>query len=206
MGMRSSPEGDRGLRPFPLPPCRARRREIPCFRERATMVARPAIRSRPSGATQHRCWVEQLGGAPAGARSYWQGRFAACAFVERVWHTGRPRNSWGVAPNPTRELRPLTPQGEIFPLTPFARLSWFLYHTPSACCALGVLPTITPRALPLPPPHPSPDSAGTARLPPDAGRDASSRYHRPAPHGLPSPPSRLPSPRGSRFPSRRPCR
>ena len=92
------------------------------------------------------------------------------------------------------------------PLTPFARLSWFLYHTPSACCALGVLPTITPRALPLPPPHPSPDSAGTAPLPPDAGRDASSRYYRPAPHGLPSPPSRLPSPRGSRFPSRRPCR
>ena len=133
MGMRSSPEGDRGLRPFPLPPCRARRREIPCFRERATMVARPAIRSRPSGATQHRCWVEQLGGAPEGARSYWQGRFAACAFVERVWHTGRPRNSWGVAPNPTRELRPLTPQGEIFPLTPFARLSWLLLHALPAC-------------------------------------------------------------------------
>ena len=39
-------------------------------------------------------------------------------FVERVWHTGHPRNSWGVAPNPTRELRPLTPQGG-FPLDPF---------------------------------------------------------------------------------------
>ena len=45
---------------------------------------------------------EQLGGASADAQSYWQGRFAACAFVERVWHTGRPWNSWGVAPNPTR--------------------------------------------------------------------------------------------------------
>ena len=112
----------------------------------------------------------------------------------------------GRCPKPHKGRCPLTLQGEIFPLTPFARLSWFLYHTPSACCALGVLPTITPRALPLPPPHPSPDSAGTARLPPDAGRDASSRYYRPAPHGLPSPPSRLPSPRGSRFPSRRPCR
>ena len=67
-----------------------------------------------------------LGGAPAGAQSYWQGRFAACAFVERVWHTGHPRNSWGVAPNPTRELRPLTPQGG-FPLDPFfaARLECF---------------------------------------------------------------------------------
>ncbi len=27
---------------------------------------------------------EQLGGASADAQSYWQGRFAACAFVERV--------------------------------------------------------------------------------------------------------------------------
>ena len=112
----------------------------------------------------------------------------------------------GRCPKPHKGRCPLTLQGEIFPLTPFARLSWFLYHTPSACCALGVLPTITPRALPLPPPHPSPDSAGTAPLPPDAGRGASSHYYRPAPHGLPSPPSRLPSPRGSRFPSRRPCR
>ena len=156
-------------------------------------------------------WKEQLGGAPAGAQSYWQGRFAACAFVERVWHTGRPWNCWGVAPNPTRGAasglrKGQTKRDEVPPLTPFARLSWFLYHTPSACCALGVLPTITPRALPLPPPHPSPDSAGTAPLPPDAGRGASSRYYCPAPHGLPSPPSRLPNPRGNRFPSRRPCR
>ena len=33
------------------------------------------------------------------------------------------RGTVGALPNPTRELRPLTPQGEIFPLTPFARLS-----------------------------------------------------------------------------------
>ena len=65
---------------------------------------------------------KQLGGASADAQSYWQGRFAACAFVERVWHTGRPRNSWGVAPNPTRELRPLTPQGGIL------RLSYQVQH------------------------------------------------------------------------------
>ena len=118
--------GERRLRLFPLPPCRLRRGEIPCLRERQAMSGRQAIRSRPSGATQHRCWKEQLGGAPAGAQSYWQGRFAACAFVERVWHTGHPRNSWGVAPNPTRELRPLTPQGG-FPLDPFfaARLECF---------------------------------------------------------------------------------
>ena len=49
---------------------------------------------------------EQLGGASADAQSYWQGRFAACTFVERVWHTGRPWNCWGVAPNPTRDAVP----------------------------------------------------------------------------------------------------
>ena len=49
---------------------------------------------------------EQLGGASADAQSYWQGRFAACTFVEHVWHTGRPWNCWGVAPNPTRDAVP----------------------------------------------------------------------------------------------------
>ena len=112
----------------------------------------------------------------------------------------------GRCPKPYQRRCLWTPQGGISPLTPFARLSWFLYHTPSACCAFGGLAAITPQAQPLPPPHPSPDSAGTVRLPPDAGRGASSRYCRPAPHGLPSPPSRPPSPHGSRFPSRRPCR
>ena len=43
--------------------------------------------------------------------SYWQGRFAACAFVGGFLEIERPKNSWGVAPNPTRELRPLTLQG-----------------------------------------------------------------------------------------------
>ena len=65
-----------------------------------------AMWSRPFGATLHSGSIKQLGGAPEGARSYWQGRFAACAFVERVWHTGRPRNGWGVAPNPTRDAVP----------------------------------------------------------------------------------------------------
>ena len=40
-----------------------------------------AGRSRPSGATMCKLRVEQLGGAPAGAQSYWQGRFAACALL-----------------------------------------------------------------------------------------------------------------------------
>ena len=110
--------GDRRLRLFSLPPRRLCRDEPPACGKDQLWLERPAGRSRPFGATLHRCWVEQLGGASEDAQSYWQGRFAACTFVERVWHTGRPRNSWGVAPNPTRELRPLTPQGAL-PLDPF---------------------------------------------------------------------------------------
>ena len=82
-----------------------------------------------------------LGGAPAGAQSYWQGRFAACAFVGGFFGIERPKNNWGVAPNPTRELRPLTPQGadekgRSPPLDPSARFSWSLRHTMPACLSL----------------------------------------------------------------------
>ena len=59
-------------------------RRNPCLRERPAMVGSQAIWSRPFGATLHRCWVEQLGGAPAGAQSYWQGRFAACTLCWRL--------------------------------------------------------------------------------------------------------------------------
>ena len=45
---------------------------------------RLAVWSRPSGATQHRGWKEQLGGASADAQSYWQGRFASCAFIDFI--------------------------------------------------------------------------------------------------------------------------
>ena len=183
----------------------------------------PAGAKSPAFGKDKLCLIDQLfGRAHPARRSTDVGKSSLGALLREREVTGRdaslPAPLWtfplewsheeqlGRCPKPHKGRCPLTLQGEIFPLTPFARLSWFLYHTPSACCALGVLPTITPRALPLPPPHPSPDSAGTAPLPPDAGRGASSHYYRPAPHGLPSPPSRLPSPRGSRFPSRRPCR
>ena len=109
----------------------------PCLRKRAALVVRPATWSRPFGATICKLWAEQLGGASADAQSYWQGRFAACTFVERVWHTGRPWNSWGVAPNPTRELRPLTPQGTLS-LDPFWRPG--LSALPMLCPAGGFCP------------------------------------------------------------------
>ena len=100
------------------PPTRLRRGEIPRVRERTAMVGSQAAWSRPSGATRHSCWVERLGGASEDAQSYWQGRFAACTFVGGFLGVERPTSSWGAAPNPARELRPLTPQGAL-PLDPF---------------------------------------------------------------------------------------
>ena len=89
---------------------------------------------------------EQLGGASADAQSYWQGRFAACTFVGSFIGIGRTRNSWGVAPNHTRDRRegtksPLDPargrrKGTKSPLDPFSRLSWSRFHAPSACSFL----------------------------------------------------------------------
>ena len=104
--LRRFPKGDRRLRLFSLPFGRLRRGEIPRVRERTAMVGSQAAWSRPSGATQHSWSKVQLGGAPAGARSYWQGRFAACAFVGGFLGIGRTRNCWGVAPNPTRDAVP----------------------------------------------------------------------------------------------------
>ena len=127
------------------PPTRARRREIPCLRKRPATSERQAVWSRPFGATQHSWSNEQLGGASEDARSYWQGRFAACALVERFWHTGRPWNSCGVAPNPTRGTasglrKGQTKRDEVPPLTPFARLSCSLFLTSSACCSFVFFP------------------------------------------------------------------
>ena len=86
---------------------------------------------------------EQLGGASADAQSYWQGRFAACAFVGGFLGSSHPRNSWGVAPNPTRDRR----KGTKSPLDPFSRLSWSRFHAPSACSflALRLSPCLLPQ-------------------------------------------------------------
>ena len=117
------------------PPPRSRRSEIPAFRKRAAMSERPATRSRPFGATMCRRLVERLGGASADARSYWQGRFAACTFCWACLTNWSPDQQLGRCPKPHKGRCPLTLQGEIFPLTPFARLSWSLFLASSACCS-----------------------------------------------------------------------
>ena len=138
--LRRFPKGDRRLRLFSLPFGRLRRGEISCLRERAAMSARPAAWSRPFGATMCKYLVEQLGGASADAQSYWQGRFAACTFVGGFLGVERPKNSWGVAQPPTRELRPLTlflrPSLSAFPQL-YAFAAFFPYSQIGSCPNVG---------------------------------------------------------------------
>ena len=83
---------------------------------------------------------EQLGGASADAQSYWQGRFAACTFVGGFLGVERPKNSWGVAQPPTRELRPLTlflrPSLSAFPQL-YAFAAFFPYSQIGSCPNVG---------------------------------------------------------------------
>ena len=81
-------------------------------------VGKPAARSRPFGAAMCKGWGKQVGDAPAGAQSYWQGRFAACAPVDFSFGMVARETVWALPHPPTRERRPLTPQGTLS-LDPF---------------------------------------------------------------------------------------
>ena len=92
------------------------------------------VGSRPSGATMCKWWIEQLGGASADAQSYWQGRFAACTFVERVLAYWSSAEQLGRCPKPQQGRCPCTLQGAL-PLDPFwaARLGC-VRLTALTCC------------------------------------------------------------------------
>ena len=136
MWMRSSPEGDR--KALWSPP----QRRNPCNKKDQQQENHVS-----------RCWsvapiwrdnVQVVGkaawGASADAQSYWQGRFAACTFVGGFLGVERPKNSWGVAPNPTRELRPLTlflrPSLSAFPQL-YAFAAFFPYSQIGSCPNVG---------------------------------------------------------------------
>ena len=69
-----------------------------------------AIWSRPFGATLHSGSIKQLGGASEDARSYWQGRFAACALLTFPLEWS-PAERLGCCPKPHKGRCPLTLQG-----------------------------------------------------------------------------------------------
>ena len=89
-------------------------RRNPCLRKSHAMSARPTAWSRPFGATMCEWLVEQVGGAPAGAQSYWQGRFAACAFVDFSFGVVN-RGTVGALPQTPPEAPPLDSARGIAP-------------------------------------------------------------------------------------------
>ncbi len=96
-----------------------------------------AMWSRPFGATLHSGSIKQLGGASEDARSYWQGRFAACALLS-TFDKLVARPTVGALPQTPPEALPLDSargrrKGTKSPLDPFSRLSWSLFPTFSAC-------------------------------------------------------------------------
>ena len=107
-------------------------RRNPCVREKAAMVARPAVRSRPSGATQHRCWKSSLG-ARLRTRKV-TGRDASLpAPLLTVPFELSARKTVGALPQTLPEALPLDSARGNFPLDPSARLSGLRFHAPSAC-------------------------------------------------------------------------
>ena len=132
--------GDRRLRLFSLLPCRLRRGEIPAFRKRAAMSERPATRSRPFGATMCRRLVERLGGRVCGRAKLLAGTLRCLRLCWRFPWNWSPEKQLGRCPKPHKGRCPLNLQGadekgRSPPLTPFARLSWSLFLTSSACCS-----------------------------------------------------------------------
>ena len=107
-------------------------RRNPCLRERQAMSGRQAIRSRPSGATQHRCWKEQLGGRSCGSAKLLAGTLRClrlCGLFSLNWS---PVELLGRCPKPHKGAPPLDPargrrKGTKSPLDPFfaARLECF---------------------------------------------------------------------------------
>ena len=100
------------------PPTRLRRGEIPALRIKVAMVARPAIRSRPSGATQHSCWIERLGGRVCGRAKLGAGTLR-CLHLGGLFPLSRfDEEQLGRCPKPQQGRRPCTLQGAL-PLDPF---------------------------------------------------------------------------------------
>ena len=83
---------------------------------------------------------EQFGGAPAGAQSYWQGRFAASPLLS-AFGILVARGTVGALPQTPQGTLSLDPargrrKGTKSPLDPFSRLSWSHFHASSACSFL----------------------------------------------------------------------
>ena len=104
MGVRC--EGFKGatadIRLFSLPPCRARRRDIPAcgknrLRLKDQLLGRAHLARHSINVEKSKLWARLRTREVTGRDAS-----LPAPFVGHVWHTGRPLGSWGVAPNPTR--------------------------------------------------------------------------------------------------------
>ena len=102
MGVRC--EGFKGatadIRLFSLPPCRARRRDIPAcgknrLRLKDQLLGRAHLARHSINVEKSKLWARLRTREVTGRDAS-----LPAPFVGHVWHTGRPRGSWGVAPNP----------------------------------------------------------------------------------------------------------
>ena len=156
----SAPKGSRGRSESPL--VASAEAKIPCIMKRlliflakidfpiilVMIAASRGLSDRP---------LDSFGGRPPCCLScierlfsYWQGRFAACAFVgdvcilvARVRVGALPQTPQGtLSLDPARGRR----KGTKSPLDPFSRLSWSRFHAPSACSflALRLSPCLLP--------------------------------------------------------------
>ena len=104
-----APEGVKGA--IGKPPCRARRREIPCLRKRATMVARPTMWSRPFGATICGKLDRAAWGRSCGSAKLLAGTLRCLHLCWRLPWNWSPAQQLGRCPKPHKGRRPLTLQG-----------------------------------------------------------------------------------------------
>ena len=111
-----APEGVKGA--IGKPPCRARRREIPCFRENPTMSGRHAIRSRPFGATICGKLDRAAWGRSCGSAKLLAGTLRCLHLCWQLPWNWSPAQRLGRRPKPYKGRRPLTPQGTLS-LDPF---------------------------------------------------------------------------------------
>ncbi len=97
---------------------RARRREIPCLRKRATMVARPTMWSRPFGATICGKLDRAAWGRSCGSAKLLAGTLRCLHLCWRLPWDWSPAQQLGRCPKPHKGRRPLTLQGTLS-LDPF---------------------------------------------------------------------------------------
>ena len=108
-----APEGVKGA--IGKPPCRARRREIPCLRKRATMVARPTMWSRPFGATICGKLDRAAWGRSCGSAKLLAGTLRCLHLCWRLPWNWSPAQQLGRCPKPHKGAPPLDPARDIVP-------------------------------------------------------------------------------------------